>query len=224
MGARRPPPLRRSSVRVGGWCLGHALCRVLHQWGAPVGQSAPYDLAPMAPRDEGAPWDPRLLDRQLDALGNQVRAVRQAHRWSQQDLGSRTAIDRADISRVESGRKNITLEVLWRLANTLEIHWADLVDERITGTPEAWRTSVPFAEQLSAFGTRAYQARVLQRLSQQGLAERCGVGRSAISWIEDGTQNVTLETLSRLAAGLGVHWSDLLDDRKANPPQPVRGR
>jgi transcriptional regulator with XRE-family HTH domain len=165
-----------------------------------------------------------LFDRQIGALGNQVRALRLAHRWSQQDLGNRTAIDRADISRVESGRKNITLEVLWRLASALEVHWSDLLDERIIGTPEAWRASASFAEQLRAFGTRAYQARVLQRLSQQGLAERSGLGRSAISWIEDGTQNVTLETLSRLAIGLGVHWSDLLDDRQTNPPQPVRGR
>jgi transcriptional regulator with XRE-family HTH domain len=176
----------------------------------------------MTPRDEGANWDSRLFERRLGAFGQRVRAVRLSHGWSQQDLGHRTEIDRADLSRIEGGRKNITLAVLWRLAGNLQVHWADLLDDRRTDPPETQHASVPFEQQLAAFGTRAYQARALQRLSQQALAERTGIGRSALSWIEYGTQNVTLETLSRLAAGLGVHWADLLDDRQTNPPQPPR--
>lgn len=184
----------------------------------------PYDLAPMAPRDEGAYWDSRLFEQQLGALGERVRAARQSHAWSQQDLTNRTEIHRANLSRIESGKKNLTLEVLWRLANVLEVHWADLLDDRIADLPEVPHASAPFERQLYDFGTRAYQTRALQRLTQQRLADRTGIGRSTISWIEDGTKNVTLESLSRLAAGLRVHWADLLDDRQDRPPQPADTR
>lgn len=178
----------------------------------------------MTTRDQSASWDPQLFDEQISALGERVREMRTARGWSQQDLGEMTGIGRTNVSRIEGGKKNITLEVLRRLAVSLQVHWADLLDDRATGSPSTEGTPVPFQRQLINFGTRAYQARAIQRLSQQALADRTGIGRSAISWIEDGTQNVTLETLSRLAAGLGVHWADLLDDRQTNPPLPAQTR
>ena len=178
----------------------------------------------MTPRDEGAAWDSQLFEQQLSALGERVRAARQSHAWSQQDLGNRAEIDRANLSRIEGGKKNITLELLWRLADKLQMHWADLLDDRTPDIPETSHTSAPFEQQLIAFGTRVYQARVLQRISQQALADRIGIGPSTIYWIEAGRRNVTLETLSRLAAGLRVHSVDLLDDRQDRPPQPARTR
>jgi transcriptional regulator with XRE-family HTH domain len=182
----------------------------------------PYDQAPMTPRDEGENGRSRLFERQLGALGERVRALRRSRGWSQQDLANRTGIGRAKVSGIEGGKQNLTLEVLWRLADAFEAHWADLVDDRVADVPHDQHTPVAFDRQLEAFGTRVYQARVLQRLSQQALAGRTGMGRSAVSEIEDGSQNVTLETLFRLATGLGVHWADLLDDRQTNPPQSTR--
>jgi transcriptional regulator with XRE-family HTH domain len=136
-------------------------------------------------------------------------------------LVNRTGIGQAKISGIEGGKQNLTLKVLWRLASALQVHWADLLDDRTIDVPSVSAISTPFEQQLATFGTRMYQARVLQRLSQQGLAGRTGIVRSAVSEIEDGTQNVTLETLFRLANGLGVHWAELLDDRQTNPPQPA---
>ena len=176
----------------------------------------------MRPRAEGTHRDSPLFERQTGALGKRVRAARNTRGWSQQSLSNHTEIDRANISRIEGGKQNITLEVLWRLANTLQIHWADLLDDRIREAPHTRQPRRPFTTQLSAFGVRAYEARALQRISQQALADHTGIGRSTISGIEDGTQNITLETLSRLAAGLHVHWADLLDDRQTNPPRPTR--
>ncbi|HEV8555590.1 MAG TPA: helix-turn-helix transcriptional regulator [Actinophytocola sp.] len=175
----------------------------------------------MRPRAEGTNRSSALFERQTGALGERVRAARTARGWSQQSLSNHTEIDRANISRIEGGKQNITLEVLWRLANVLQLHWADLLDDRIRETPRTRRPQRPFKIQLSAFGVRAYEARALQRISQQALADQTGIGRSTISGIEDGTQNITLETLSRLAAGLHLHWADLLDDRKTDPPRPA---
>lgn len=159
-----------------------------------------------------------MFEQRLGALGERVRAFRGSREWSQQELASRTRIGRPKISEIEGGKHNLTLEVLWRLADAFQVHWADLIDDRTTRPMH--RGSVPFDKQLKQFGTRVYQARVLQRLSQQALTGRTRIGRSAVSEIEEGKQNITLETLFRLATGLGVHPADLIDDRQTAPPQP----
>jgi transcriptional regulator with XRE-family HTH domain len=188
---------------------------------AVLGPVNPYDQAPMTPRDEGEDGHSRLFEQKLSALGERVRAIRRSREWSQLDFASRTGLGRPKVSEIESGKHNLTLEALWRLADALEVHWADLIDDRKTVAPRGQEEPAPFARQLKAFGTRVYQARVLQRLSQQALTSRTRIGRSAVSEIEEGRRNITLGTLFRLAAGLGVHWADLIDDRKTTPPQPA---
>jgi transcriptional regulator with XRE-family HTH domain len=183
----------------------------------PAPTCPPADQRLVNPGDGGR-WDPHRFAGQLGALGRRVRVTRRSHRLSQQVLAKHTGIGRSKISAIESGTNNLTLEVLWRLADGLGVHWADLLDDR--ATPRATQIAAPFDEQLRTFGIRAYQARVLQRLSQHALTRRTGIGRSAISEIEVGSHNVTLETLWRLADGLGVHWAELLDDRATHPPQP----
>lgn len=175
---------------------------------------------PRVQRDEDPVWDSALFAQQLEALGERVLAARQSRGWSQRGLGDRAEIDRSIVSRIERGNKNITLEVVWRVANTLRVHVADLLDDRLVDLPESVSTSLPFTQQLSVVGRRAYEARVLLRISRQALAERIGLGTSTIAWIEDESRNLTLKTLSRLAAGLNMHWADLLDDRPANPQHP----
>jgi transcriptional regulator with XRE-family HTH domain len=163
-----------------------------------------------------------LLAQQLAAVGGKVHDVRESHGWSRQGLADRTGIGRPSLSLIEAGKQNITLDTLWRLAEALDVHWADLLDDRKTILPRRRRRSTPFDQQLVAFGRKLYQARVLQDLYQQTLTDRTRIGRTAISEMEDGKRNITLSTLSRLACALDVHWADLLDDRKQNPPQPAR--
>lgn len=49
-------------------------------------------------------------------------------------------------------------------------------------------------------------------LSQDGFADRIGMHRAYYSSIERGERNLTLETLGRVAKGLGVPPSQLLQD------------
>ena len=51
------------------------------------------------------------------------------------------------------------------------------------------------------------QGREEQNLSQRQLADRIGVTQSDISKIESGEANPTLETLKKLAKGLGMNLS-----------------
>lgn len=55
-------------------------------------------------------------------------------------------------------------------------------------------------------------------LSQEDLADRSGIHRTYIGSIERGERNVTVNTVARLAAALGISVIDLLspDNQKMN--------
>ena len=63
-----------------------------------------------------------------------------------------------------------------------------------------------------ALGARIRDVRVLRRMSQAEVATRAGIHRTRVSQIESG-QQLSVETLFRLARALDVHPADLLDDR-----------
>lgn len=60
-------------------------------------------------------------------------------------------------------------------------------------------------------GERILRIRHELGLSQEELAFRCGMQPSHIGFIERGQRNPTLDTLERVALGLGVSVSDLLN-------------
>jgi transcriptional regulator with XRE-family HTH domain len=74
------------------------------------------------------------------------------------------------------------------------------------------RTEKPSpAERLGAV-IRTY--RKATELSQDRFADRIDMHRAYYSAIERGEKNITLDTLLRVAAGLGVHASDLFGKAK----------
>jgi transcriptional regulator with XRE-family HTH domain len=50
-------------------------------------------------------------------------------------------------------------------------------------------------------------------ISQEDLAEKCGLHRTYVGAIERNERNITLQTLEKLAESLGVSPQDLLKDR-----------
>jgi len=65
---------------------------------------------------------------------------------------------------------------------------------------------------LVAFHVR--RARLAAGLSQEELAERCGLDRTYVSGIERGRRNPTVLALGDLAAALGIRVADLLQHDK----------
>ena len=51
-------------------------------------------------------------------------------------------------------------------------------------------------------------------ISQEDLAEKCGLHRTYVGAIERSERNITLQTLERLAGSLGVSPHDLLKDHQ----------
>ena len=64
---------------------------------------------------------------------------------------------------------------------------------------------------VNVIGQRARDLRLEAKLSLQQTARRSGLSVSTILSFEHGRANFTLETLRRLAAGLGVEVFDLLN-------------
>lgn len=61
------------------------------------------------------------------AFGARVRELRTEQGWSQEDFAHRAGLDRTYVSGIERGRRNPTLEVIYRLAQTLEVPAAELL-------------------------------------------------------------------------------------------------
>ncbi|WP_347756824.1 helix-turn-helix transcriptional regulator [Agrococcus sp. ProA11] len=59
-----------------------------------------------------------------------MRELRNQHGWSQEDFAHRANLDRTYVSGIERGRRNPTLDIIYRLAETLDVPAADLLSER----------------------------------------------------------------------------------------------
>lgn len=62
-------------------------------------------------------------------LGANVRHHRLAAGLSQEAVADRMGVDRAYVSAVERGLQNVTLLILWEIAQALGVRPADLLDE-----------------------------------------------------------------------------------------------
>jgi len=69
------------------------------------------------------------------------------------------------------------------------------------------------AELQVAFGRSVKAARQKAGLTQTDLAEQAGISRVDISRIESGQINVTLRTMSKLAAAFGLRVPEMLNNK-----------
>ena len=73
-----------------------------------------------------------------------------------------------------------------------------------------------------AFGRRIRELRLEREWSQEQLAERAGTHWTYVSGVERGRRNPSLNMLARLAEGLGVNLTELLDGLDARSEVPAR--
>lgn len=79
--------------------------------------------------------------------------------------------------------------------------------------PQPENQSTPAVPAAAILGANLRRARRSAGLTQAELAQRAGLGQPAISLIEAGQANPTVQTLQQLADALGCSLADLL----ANP-------
>jgi len=177
---------------------------------------------------------PSLHDTPLQRFGATLRQYRQQRGLSQPALAASTGIRRAYISQIETGKRNIAVLSLLRLARALEIPAAWLLaglDTHADLTPPATCDPLPhrgardagliqddmphtrpddLAMLLPLLGATLRQARQYQRLSQPALAARTGLNPTYIGQIEHGHRNLSVLSLVRIADALGISLSSLL--------------
>lgn len=68
-----------------------------------------------------------------------------------------------------------------------------------------------------AFGSRVRELRRRQGLSQEDLADKCGLHRTYVGGIERGERNPSLRNIGRLADALGVAVRELFPESSAAP-------
>ncbi|MFF8521835.1 helix-turn-helix domain-containing protein [Streptomyces werraensis] len=79
--------------------------------------------------------DRRTDDEVLDAVGPRLRALRRDRGLTLADVAATTGVSESTLSRLESGRRRATLELLLPLSRTYDVPLDDLVGAERTGDP-----------------------------------------------------------------------------------------
>jgi len=63
-----------------------------------------------------------------ELFGHKVRFLRMSKGYSQEELGLQSGLHRTYIGQIERAEKNITLQNIYKIANTLEVEVKELFD------------------------------------------------------------------------------------------------
>jgi methanogenic corrinoid protein MtbC1/DNA-binding XRE family transcriptional regulator len=74
-----------------------------------------------------------LFAEYLQQVGTRIQALRKKQGLSQHELSTQCNLDRAYLSAVENGKQNVSLSVLWRLADALKTPLENLLSTGMTG-------------------------------------------------------------------------------------------
>jgi len=61
-------------------------------------------------------------------IGDKIKSIRDSQGISQQDLAASCNFEKSNLSRIESGRTNITIKTLFKISTALSVKIVDLVD------------------------------------------------------------------------------------------------
>lgn len=67
----------------------------------------------------------------LTKLGSRIREIRMAKNMTQNELANQCNFEKANLSRIESGRTNVTLRSLHRICKALEVDIARLFEDEL---------------------------------------------------------------------------------------------
>lgn len=59
--------------------------------------------------------------RKFARIGSKIRKIREEKRLKQEWLGKKVSLNKSEISRIENGKRNITLEKVYEIADALNI-------------------------------------------------------------------------------------------------------
>jgi transcriptional regulator with XRE-family HTH domain len=129
--------------------------------------------------------------------GERIRSLREERGYTLQDLAKRAKLSLSYLSEIERGSKRPSLKTIEKLAVALNVPKTQLIEGEITDTG-------------LALGEKVRIIRNEKNMSLQDLADKVGISLSYLSEIERGTVYPALNTLKRVADGLGVPATSLM--------------
>jgi transcriptional regulator with XRE-family HTH domain len=81
-------------------------------------------------------------------LADKIKRLRKERGWSQAELAERLGVHDGHISRIETGKYQPSVDVLWKLARTLEVSADYLLDEEAGEFAPISTEGKPLAERL----------------------------------------------------------------------------
>ena len=69
----------------------------------------------------------KQFNAELKRIGKRIKNIRNARCLKQLDVEMKTGIDRADISKIENGKKSLEYLTMLRIAEALDVHIAELI-------------------------------------------------------------------------------------------------
>ena len=67
------------------------------------------------------------MKNRLQILGQNIKNIRKSKQISQIDLAVAVGIDRSYLSEIENGRRNLSINILYAIADALEVKISDLL-------------------------------------------------------------------------------------------------
>lgn len=67
------------------------------------------------------------MKNRLQILGQNIKNIRKSKQISQIDLAVAVGIDRSYLSEIENGRRNLSVNILYAIADALEVKISDLL-------------------------------------------------------------------------------------------------
>lgn len=138
------------------------------------------------------------FEKPLVWFGQQFKKCRNSAGLTQIQLGEILKIDQTAVSRIESGERNLTVDLL--VAYTNQMGW-DI--NFLPGALGNSKTTSNISPSRKTIGQQLRKARLSRRLSRETLAHSAGLSRTGLSNIEKGNTNSNLSILLAIATACG---------------------
>jgi transcriptional regulator with XRE-family HTH domain len=147
-----------------------------------------------------------------ERLSSRVLKIREEKDISLAQLAKAAGIGRNTLYLIETRAANTRLDTVRRLSQALDVEIGCLLSDQ-EATPLRVRRLARVRRTLSK---KVARFRDEKNLSQEDLNRACGFVRGYVWVIENTDQDVTLDTLQKLADALSLSVPDLLDSKAAS--------
>ena len=146
-----------------------------------------------------------------------IRMVRESLGLSQAALGSSIGLTNAHISRLESGKNDVSQTILQKYVDVFGVDPEWLNSEETDSKVKFIGNKIDGAETI---GDRIKNLRLEMDMSQKKFAEYAGIHPSDINKVESGKASLGPQTLTRIAEAfhVGIEWLQYGDESKKTYP------